>query len=86
MNKNLKTGARVKKERTKKLIEKMQENGPGRKRDSETRQDKADKEDRKRKLLALNFPESGGAISTERIPGIPHGEENVQQLTQGANH
>ena len=56
-------------ERKKKLLEKMQENGPGRKRDRKA-ESKADTNEKKRRLLALNRPESGGAIYTKGTPGI----------------
>ena len=46
---------------------------------------KAEEQDRKRKLLALNLRESGGAIYTKGPPGIPTGggkEHNKKLLTK----
>ena len=56
-------------ERKKKLLEKMQENGPERERDRKA-ESKVDTNERNGRLLALNHPESGGAIYTEETPGI----------------
>ena len=54
------------------MLEKRQENGPGRERDRKA-EGKADTKDRKRRLLALNRPERGGAIYTKGPPASPRG-------------
>ena len=64
----------------------MQENGPGRKRDRKA-ESKADTNERKRRLLALNRPESGGAIYTEETPlHFPTGKKSVELKIEVQSH
>ena len=66
LNKNLKTGDRIKKERIKKLLEKMQVNGPGRKRDSEARQGR--KGGQKEEVTSTGLPRKWGSYLYRKNP------------------
>ena len=54
------------------MIEKRQENGPVKERNSK-RECKADMKNSKRRLLALNLTERGGPICTKENPASPWG-------------
>ena len=54
------------------MIEKMQENGPVKEKNSK-RECKADMKNSKRRFLALNLIERGGAICTKEPPASPRG-------------